>query len=115
MLFRDHPLLRYLGIRSWPPVWTWFDGSEKNKYPLGEVGVLEKILPSDVEPADRCFLFVDYDHASYVGCLLTDNCAFCAQTVKLFRRCYKRKIVEIGSIDISHLYQNVLKISSRDS
>ena len=113
MLFRDHPLLRYRGIRSWPPVWTWFDGSEKNKSPLGEVGVLQKVLPSDVKPADRCFLFINYYDASYVGCLLTDNHAFCAQIVKLLRRCYKHKIAEIGSMDVSHFYEGVLKISSR--
>lgn len=104
MLFRDHPLLHYRGIRSWPPVWTWFDGSEKNKYPLGEVGVLQKVLPPDIEPADRCFLFIDYAGSSYVGCLLIDNPAFCDHLVELLQGCYKHTIADIGSMDVSHLF-----------
>jgi hypothetical protein len=30
MLLRNHPLMRYRGIASWPPAWTWIGGGEKN-------------------------------------------------------------------------------------
>src|SRR5262249_31076579 len=52
MLLRDHPLMSYKGMPSWPPAWTWTGGVE-NDHPRGEVGVLEAILPSVIQPADR--------------------------------------------------------------
>jgi hypothetical protein len=30
MLFRNHPLMRYRGVPSWPPDWIWTDGLEDN-------------------------------------------------------------------------------------
>ena len=35
MLLRDHPLMMYNGIRSWPPVWVWKGGND-NTNPKGE-------------------------------------------------------------------------------
>ena len=37
MVFRDHPLMRYRGVPSWPPDWIWTDGLE-DKRPKGEIG-----------------------------------------------------------------------------
>jgi hypothetical protein len=42
MLLRNHPLMRYRGIASWPPVWTWIGGGEK-KRPRGEIGILRSV------------------------------------------------------------------------
>jgi hypothetical protein len=44
MLLRDHPLMSYNGMPSWPPAWTWIGGVE-NDHPRGEVGILEAICP----------------------------------------------------------------------
>ena len=54
MLLRDHPLFRYHGVPSWPPIWTWASGLE-NKRPKGEIGILRKVELSNVLPADRFF------------------------------------------------------------
>jgi hypothetical protein len=42
MILRDHPLMSYHRIPSWPPVWTWKDGSEK-KLRRGEIGILKAV------------------------------------------------------------------------
>src|SRR5215831_19417965 len=73
MLLRDH--LFYNGVRNWPPGWTWVDGQE-NKPPQGEIGILISVVPSMFLPANRCFLYIDYEGSSYMGCLLFDDIAF---------------------------------------
>ena len=75
MLLRDYPLISYRGIPSWPPVWTWTNGLE-NKRPRGEIGTLKAVTRSNVQPADRCFLYIDHEGSSYIGCLLVDDTAF---------------------------------------
>jgi hypothetical protein len=63
MLLRNHPLMSYHGVSSWPPVWTW-TGGLANKDPEGEIGI---------QPTDRCYLYIEHEGASYVGCLLFDD------------------------------------------
>ena len=41
------------------------------------------VLPSHIEPADRCFLYIDHLGASYIGCLLIEHNIFCRQVVDL--------------------------------
>ena len=69
MLLRDHPLFNHRGVPSWPPAWTWVSGLD-NKHPRGEIGFLRDVHPSNIQPADRCFIYMDFDGASYIGCLL---------------------------------------------
>src|SRR5215813_11205139 len=80
-LLRDHPLMSYRGIRSWPPTWTWVAGPA-NKYAHGEVGILKSVALSKTLPANRCFLYVDHQGSSYVGCLIVDDQSFCREIVK---------------------------------
>jgi hypothetical protein len=96
MLLRNHPLTSCRGVPSWPPKWTWLGGLE-NKHLQGEIGTLKAAQPSNVLPADRCFLYIDHEGSSYIGCLLFADHAFCAQVVKLLQRCCSRSIAEIGS------------------
>ena len=84
MLLRDHPLMSYKGVPSWPPVWTWIDGLE-DKHPRGEVGVLRNVTLSNIEPADRCYLYIEYEGSIYLGCLMIDNHVFCGQIAKLLQ------------------------------
>src|SRR5262247_2040913 len=102
MLLRDHPLMSYRGPRSWPPVWTWVDGRE-NKPPQGEIGILTSVVPSMVLPANRCFLYIDYEESSYIGCLLFDDRNFCCQVVTLLQNHLDKPISEIGKLDVSHI------------
>ena len=98
MLLRDHPLMAYHGVRNWPPIWTWASGLENNR-PKGEIGILTKVELSNILPADRCFLYVEHEGSSYIGCLLTDDSAFCAQVARLLESYCNRPIAEIGSLD----------------
>lgn len=100
MLLRNHPLMRYRGIASWPPAWTWIGGGEK-KRPQGEIGILRSVARPAAQPADRCFLYIDHQGSSYVGCLLIDDQAFCSQIVKLLRDCLDRPIAKIANLDLS--------------
>jgi len=103
MSLRTHPLMRYRGLASWPPGWTWI-GGEENKRPRGEIGILRSVRRSAVQPPDRCFLYIDHQGSSYVGCLLIDDRAFCSQIVKLLQNCLDRPIAEIASLDVSHTF-----------
>ena len=48
MLLRDHPLMSFKGMSSWPPVWTWIDGHEK-KSARGEIGILKEVTLSKIK------------------------------------------------------------------
>ena len=100
MLLRDHPLMRYHGLSNWPPAWSWIDGLE-NKYPIGEIGILKSVVQSHVLPANRCFLTIDHEGSSYMGCLLFDDIAFCRQITEILQSYCNRSISDIGSSDIS--------------
>lgn len=103
MLLRDHPLMGYKGVPNWPPVWTWTDGLE-NTRPRGEIGILKAVALSNVQPADRCFLYIEHEGSSYIGCLLFDDSTFCGQVAKLLANHCNRPISEIGSLDLSHTF-----------
>ena len=101
MLLRDHPLLNHRGIASWPPAWTWTNGLEIRPA-KGEIGILREVSLSKVLPADRCFLFIDYEGSSYMGCLLIDDTVFCGKIAKLLHEHCNRSIAEIGNLDLSY-------------
>ena len=101
MLFRDHPLLYYRGVPGWPPAWIWTGGLD-NKHPRGEVGILREILLSNIHPRNRCFLSIDHEGSTYVGCLLIDDDAFCKHITELLQSCCNRSIAEIGIFDLAY-------------
>jgi hypothetical protein len=100
MLLRKHPLMRYRGVPSWPPNWVWTDGLE-DKRPKGEIGVFRRVVQSNIQPSNRCFLFIDYEESSYIGDLTVDDHAFCTQIVRFLQgHCYNRPIAEIGGLAV---------------
>jgi hypothetical protein len=99
---RMHPLMSYRGVPNWPPAWTWIDG-KKGKRLKGEVGVLRKIGISEIEPTSRCFLYIEYEGASCIGCLLFDDPSFCREIAGLLQGCRGRSIAEIGDLDVSYM------------
>jgi hypothetical protein len=99
MLLRDHPLMSYKGFPSWPPVWTWTYG-EEDKRPKGEIGVFRRVVQSNIQPSNRCFLFIDYEESSYIGGLMVDDSVFCDQITKLLQGCCNRPIAEIGGLQL---------------
>jgi hypothetical protein len=101
MFLRNHPLLNYQGVPSWPPVWTFTGGLENGRPRRGEIGILREVTISSVEPADRCFLHIEHEGSTYVGCLLIEDQVFCDQIVTMLQGHLNRPIAEIGSWVVS--------------
>jgi hypothetical protein len=108
MHLRDHPLMAYHGIRSWPPVWTLIRGAEKER-PKGETGVLKEVQVSASPPAsdatrsyNRIFLFIEHGGQNYLGCLILEDYAFCNEVAALLREHCGRGLVEIGALDLQY-------------
>jgi hypothetical protein len=74
-MLRDHPLMSYRGVSSWPPAWHWL-GERINRFPKGEAGVLNEVRIPVTDPFNRCFLIIEYKKAMYMGCLLIDDLRF---------------------------------------
>ena len=74
----------------------------ENKHPRGEMGILNAAELSHVLPANRCFLEMEYEGSTYMGCLLFDDETICAQTTKILQSHLNRPIAEIGSLDLSY-------------
>jgi hypothetical protein len=94
---RDHPLLLYHGVSSWPPVWAWI-GLSQNKYPQGEVGILKKVSADPV--LKRCFLKIEYDDDLYMGCLLVSDSSSCQQLSGILQQRLGWTIEQIGGLDL---------------
>jgi hypothetical protein len=69
----------------------------------GEIGRLTRIRISDLPSTRRCFLHMQHEQSSYIGCLLFDEAAFCQQITEILQSCCNRPIAEIGSIDLAHI------------
>lgn len=103
MKLRDHPLMTYMGVRSWPPAWLWRGGGDTT-YPQGEVGILKDVMLSTIAPHSTCLLIMEHGGAQYIGALLVSEPAFHREICKiLFQNC-GRTIQDIGEIDISYTF-----------
>jgi hypothetical protein len=100
MQLRNHPQMSYRQVSSWPPLWMWIGGKE-NKRPKGEVGILKRVNGEPI--IHRCFLWIEYEESTYLGCLMLSNAAFCERVFKVLQENVGRSIEDIGSIDLSHL------------
>jgi hypothetical protein len=100
MKLRDHPKLAYLGVHSWPPAWVWRGG---NKYsePVGEVGVLNDVKLSNIEPCESCFLIIAHEGQEYAGALLFEDPLLCREIYKVLFQRRGESIESIGDIDLS--------------
>jgi hypothetical protein len=101
MFLRDHPLSTYRGVLAGHPLGRG-RGARTTNIQEGKIGILKDVLPSNIEPADRCVLYIDHLGASYIGCLQIDHHVFCRQVVDLLLANRNRPIVEIGNLDVSH-------------
>ena len=103
MLLRHHPLMSFHGMPNWPPIWAWTTGSE-NKRPQGEIGILKAVSLTRMKPSNRCYLYIDHEGSSYIGCLLFDDEAFCRQIVDLLEGYCDHPIAEIGCLNLSYTF-----------
>jgi hypothetical protein len=89
------------GLPSWPPTWMLIRGSGPGRL-TGEIGVLKRIRVGDLPSSRRCFLYMEQEESSYLGCLLFDDLAFCQHIAALLQSHCNRPIAEIGSLDVSY-------------
>jgi hypothetical protein len=101
MWLRNHPRVSYRRVPSWPPTWLWRGGNETTS-PKGELGILKDVIPSTIEPYDRCFLVMEYRGAEYIGALVLSDTAFCRKIFGVLLQNRGKTMQEIGSIDIAH-------------
>jgi len=101
MQLRDHPLISYRGLPSWPPVWTPANPKSHLKPLRGEIGRLEHVLPNKTLN-NRCFLSIEHEGNHYVGCLFFDDSFFCNQMIKIIENQAGLTIKEIGDLDLSY-------------
>ena len=64
--------------------------------------ILRRVEKSNLPQTDRCFLFIDYEGSSYIGCLLCSDHVFCSQIVRILQVHLNKTIAQIGSIDLTH-------------
>jgi hypothetical protein len=100
MELRNHPLINYRGLPSWPPTWTPANPKSHLKPLRGEIGRLEYVLPNKT-CNNRCFLIIEHEGDHYVGCLFVDEGIFCAELTTVLQDHAGLTIKEIGDLDLS--------------
>jgi hypothetical protein len=97
MKLRDHPLISFKGVRSWPPV--WFDAElVPGKMIKGEVGILTDVVMRELELC-RVFLTIRYQGGSFIGVLFFDDQPFCLKVYKFLKACIGKEIKNIGDME----------------
>ena len=96
MTLREHPLMSFRGLRSWPPALLGIDTNERL---AGENGVLAHVLP-DNRDKERIFLLVEHDKRSYVGLLKFDDLHFCRRIYEILTKNTGRSLREVGDLDL---------------
>ena len=84
---------------AWPPTWSPSNPKSGLKALRGEIGRLKYVLPN--KSSDRCFLLIEHEGGSYIGCLFFDDSIFCAQMVTIMQNHAGMMIKEIGDLDLS--------------
>jgi hypothetical protein len=104
MQLRDCPLMSQRGTCNWPPTWNKTGGgSLAGPYETlrGEIGTLEQVLLSKIEPYNRCYLSIEFRRMTYVGALVFDDVMFCRQLCELLQNHHLGKsIKEIGDLEV---------------
>jgi hypothetical protein len=100
MNLRDHPqMARKSGYHAWPPQWTTTHGEHVDG-PVGEVGVLERVLVNKVVD-NLIFLLVQYRGLQYAGALHIDDQQFADIISTLLKLHIGHSIKDIGDLDLS--------------
>jgi len=99
MELRNHPLLRNGGLSSWPPLWIPVETGEGKTTLRGEIGVLKHTHCNAL--SRKCYLLIDHENTSYIGCLLCADAPFCSQVAAALEDNRGRTIKEIGGLDMS--------------
>ena len=74
-----------------------------------------RVEKSNLPQTDRCFLFIDFEGSSYIGCLLCSDHIFCSQIVRILQVHLNKTIAQIGSIDLTHTSLGARTNENRDT
>jgi hypothetical protein len=96
---REHPLMNYHGVRSWPPSWVSTRSLPPEKL-NAEIGTLENVKFYELTP-NRCFLIIEFQTMRYMGSLLFEDPVLCRQIHDFFQKHLGQSIKEIGDLDVS--------------
>jgi hypothetical protein len=107
---RDHPQMKYRGLRNWPPVWTQ-TGTGGNRNATGELGILRQVN-GDSRSKRRCFLVIEHEGERYIGALLFDDHVFCWLISKVLRSHLGWSIKDVGDLDLSFTLQELAESSA---
>ena len=99
MKLRDHPALRILSTRSWPPVWV----HTRTDKVYGEVGKFTGTAVNEAIPT-AIFLKMEFNQKQYMGFLNVNDAVLCFQLNRLLNEHIGRTIEEIGDLDLSFLF-----------
>jgi hypothetical protein len=105
MELRNHPLMSYRDVSNWPPTWTKTGaGGEYRSSAIlrGEIGTLDRVILSRIEPDARIFLVIQFSGNSYMGTLLFKDGAFCRHIADVLQAHLGKTIEEIGALELSY-------------
>ena len=89
------------GLPSWPPTWMLFKGGGPRRL-TGEIGILTGIRIDDLPSTHRCFLYMEHEESSYLGCILFHDITFARHITAMLQCHCSRPIAEIGGLDLTH-------------
>ncbi len=97
MRLRDHPKLKWYGLRSWPPLWGGSYGIGQ-KFAIGEVGVLKDVQFREafVSMPPRLNIVIEYEGGTHSALLLLEDVSFMEPLYRRLRECIGLRIHEIG-------------------
>ena len=98
MKLRDHPRMSRNRASNWPPVWTSLF-SEGDQLPLGEIGVLKEVRPSQ-STLNRFILIMEYNQNQYSASLTFDDVTLCKQVFEWMKAHVGWKIKHIGNAEL---------------
>ena len=104
MKLRNHPLMFYRGISTWPPIWVQSRFRGLHKKLSGEIGVLKQVHLGLGDRSPRCYLVIEHDRERYVGTLLFDDPAFCFLLISILAGRIGWSIEAIGDMDLSYTH-----------
>jgi hypothetical protein len=100
MDLRNHPLMRFHDIPSWPPLWTHSTAFYRREVLRGEQGMLKNCAMNRAVE-NMCFLFIEHNGERYTGALVVNDAAFCRQVFAVLRENLNRPIKDIGDLNLS--------------
>ncbi len=99
MTLRHHPLMkRKNGFQSWPPTWTTTHHDKDDK-PIGEVGILEDVMMSDLID-NKVFMFMKCEGLRYMGFIGFDDPKVCSEIYALLKSKLGLSLKDIGDLDL---------------